>query len=125
MAATTNVTRLRLIITIVYLQQKILVWYKYIYILFSLKIYSNIYFRLTIGEQIAALFRKSSCKPFWILMIYILITQLSGVTILIMWAVEFLQVLFLPPLTLANNPVILGEPSNFSFRCKNCTSKPL
>ncbi|CAH3985947.1 unnamed protein product [Pieris brassicae] len=58
--------------------------------LMDFKIDNNIK-KLTLGEQIAALFRKSSCKPFWIVMIYILITQLSGVTILIMWAVELLQ----------------------------------
>ncbi|XP_047521460.1 facilitated trehalose transporter Tret1-like [Pieris napi] len=58
--------------------------------LMDFKIDNNIK-KLTLGEQFAALFRKSSCKPFWIVMIYILITQLSGVTILIMWAVELLQ----------------------------------
>ncbi|CAK1552856.1 unnamed protein product [Leptosia nina] len=58
--------------------------------LMDFKIDNNIR-KLTLSEQFAALFRKSSCKPFWFIMVYLLITQMSGVTILVMWAVDFLQ----------------------------------
>ncbi|VVD04077.1 unnamed protein product [Leptidea sinapis] len=51
----------------------------------------KVFYLLTFKEQIMALFSKSACKPFIIINIYLLITQMSGVTVVIMWAVEILE----------------------------------
>ncbi|KOB71012.1 Sugar transporter [Operophtera brumata] len=47
--------------------------------------------RLSLKEQIKAMFKPSSCKPFGISSAYITIVQLAGVNVVIMWAVEMLE----------------------------------
>ncbi|CAK1604497.1 unnamed protein product [Parnassius mnemosyne] len=47
--------------------------------------------RLSFWSQVKFLFRSSACKPFWIVTIYIIFAQLSGVTIILMWTEEILE----------------------------------
>ncbi|XP_072940688.1 facilitated trehalose transporter Tret1-like [Epargyreus clarus] len=42
-------------------------------------------------EKFAALFKRSSCKPFFLMMTYFTITQLAGISVVIMWTVDMLE----------------------------------
>ncbi|XP_013137363.1 PREDICTED: facilitated trehalose transporter Tret1-like [Papilio polytes] len=47
--------------------------------------------RLSLHEQMQMLFSKSACKPFSMIVTYIIISQLVGVNLLLMWTIEMLQ----------------------------------
>lgn len=49
--------------------------------------------RLNAKERMQALFKRSACKPFWTMMVYVVIMELSGASIVFMWGVQILQVL--------------------------------
>ncbi|CAH2249938.1 jg841 [Pararge aegeria aegeria] len=47
--------------------------------------------KLTFKQQLAALCKRSSCKPFWLMTTYTLFGELSGASIVSMWTVDLLQ----------------------------------
>ncbi|XP_045534374.1 facilitated trehalose transporter Tret1-like [Papilio machaon] len=47
--------------------------------------------RLCLKEQLQLLFSKSACKPFWTIVTYIIISQLVGVNLVLMWTIEMLD----------------------------------
>ncbi|XP_032511289.2 facilitated trehalose transporter Tret1-2 homolog [Danaus plexippus] len=47
--------------------------------------------KLNAKERMQALFKRSACKPFWTMMVYVVIMELSGASIVFMWGVQILQ----------------------------------
>ncbi|XP_013134728.1 PREDICTED: facilitated trehalose transporter Tret1-like isoform X2 [Papilio polytes] len=47
--------------------------------------------RLSLHEQMQMLFSKSACKPFSMIVTYIIISQLVGINLLLMWTIEMLD----------------------------------
>ncbi|XP_045764560.1 facilitated trehalose transporter Tret1-like [Maniola jurtina] len=47
--------------------------------------------KLSFKEQLLILFKKSTCKAFWLIVTYMFIMQCSGVTVVAMWTVEMLK----------------------------------
>lgn len=52
----------------------------------------SIIFRLTLTEYFLSIFTHASCKPFGVITMYILISQVSGVYIVSYWAKDIMIV---------------------------------